>query len=157
MQTLVQALAIASILANAVVYGTDFFCAIVLRPALARVSDTALTSVMGEVHRYGDRRMPIPGAIGVVTALLSVIIAAVAGHPGAAVSAGIAAVALILWLVTYGRISAPVNKQLTAAATQGITPSNARTLQRTWDSVINLRVALQLIALLALCYAVLAA
>jgi Domain of unknown function (DUF1772) len=157
MQTLVQAIAIASILANAVVYGTDFFCAIVQRPALAHVSDTALTSVMGEVHRYGDRRMPIPGAIGVVTALLTVIVAAVAGHPGAAISAGIATVALVVWLVVYARISAPVNKQLTAAATQGTTPVNARTLQRTWDSVINVRVALQAIALLALCYAVLAA
>ena len=90
MQTLDQALAVVSILANAVIYGTDFFCAIVLRPALANVNDAVLTSAMGEVHRYGDRRMPIPGVIGVVTALLSVVIAAVAGRPGAAISSGVA-------------------------------------------------------------------
>lgn len=157
MQTLDQALAVVSILANAVIYGTDFFCAIVLRPALANVNDAVLTSAMGEVHRYGDRRMPIPGVIGVVTALLSVVIAAVAGRPGAAISSGVATVALVAWLVVYARVSAPVNKQLTAAATEGTTPGNARTLQRTWDSVINLRVALQLIAVLALCYTLIAA
>ena len=54
-------------------------------------------------------------------------------------------------LAVYAKVSAPVNKRLTAAATQGTTPDNARYLQRTWDGVINLRVALQLIALLALC------
>jgi hypothetical protein len=151
MQTFVQALAVMSILANAVIYGTDFFCAIVQRPALANVDDAVLTSVMGQVHRYGDRRMPVPGAIGVVTALASAVAAAVCGRPGAAISAAVATVSLIAWLAVYAKVSAPVNKQLTAAAALGTTPDNARALQRTWDGVINLRVALQLIALLALC------
>jgi Domain of unknown function (DUF1772) len=156
MKTVIEILAVVSILANAAIYGTDFFCAIVLRPALRRVDDSVLTRVMGEVHRYGDRRMPVPGAIGLVTALLSVILAAVSGRPGAAIAAAVATVALTVWLVVYVRVSAPVNKQLTAAAAAGTTPGNARALQRTWDGVINLRVALQLIALLALCCAVIA-
>ncbi len=153
MRALDQALSVIAILANAVVYGTDFFCAIVLRPALASVDDSVLTRVMGEVHRYGDRRMPIPGAVGVVAALLSTVAAGIAGHPAAAVSSGVATLALVIWLVVYGKVSAPVNKQLTAAATEHTTPSNARSLQSTWDGVINLRVALQLVALLALCCA----
>jgi len=157
MHILSQSLAIAAILANGVVYGTDVFCAIVLRPALANVGDAELTSVMGQVHRYGDRRMPIPGALGIVTALLSAIVAAVSGRPAAAICAGVATVSLLAWLAVYAKVSAPVNKQLTAAATEGTTPGNVRALQHTWDSVINLRVALQLIALLALCCAVVTA
>lgn len=54
--------ALIAVLATAVAYGTDVFCALVQRPALARVDDQALTAVMGNVHRYGDRRMPVPGA-----------------------------------------------------------------------------------------------
>jgi hypothetical protein len=151
MQTLIQAIAVVSVLANAVVYGTDFFCAIVLRPALGRVDDATLTRVMGEVHRYADRRMPVPGAIGVVTALLSAVLSAVSGRPGAAICSAVAALCLLAWLAIYARVSAPVNRQLTKAATDGVAPGNARDLQRTWDSVINLRAALQLTALLALC------
>jgi hypothetical protein len=151
MHAVVQALAVVSILANAVIYGTDVFCAIVQRPAIANVNDQVLTSVMGQVHRYGDRRMPVPGAIGAVTALVTAVTAAVSGRAGAAIAAAVATIALFAWLAVYAKVSAPVNKRLTAAATQGTTPDNARALQRTWDGVINLRVALQLIALLVLC------
>ena len=55
--------ALVSVLAAAIVYGTDVFCAVVQRPALARVDDRALVAVMGNVHLYGDRRMPVPGAL----------------------------------------------------------------------------------------------
>ena len=150
-------LSVVAILANAVVYGTDFFCAVVQRPALAKVDDSVLTRTMGEVHRFGDRRMPVPGAVGVVTALLSAVFAGVSGHHAATVSSGVATVLLVVWLVVYGKVSAPVNKQLTAAATEGTTPGNARALQATWDGVINLRVALQLLALLALCFTLITA
>ncbi|EUA25756.1 hypothetical protein I550_0876 [Mycobacterium intracellulare 1956] len=50
-----------AVLGTAVVYGTDVFCAVVQRPALARVDDRAMLAVMGNIHRYGDRRMPVPG------------------------------------------------------------------------------------------------
>ena len=59
-----RAAALIAVLSTAVVYGTDVFCAIVLRPALALVDDRALVVVMGRVHRYGDRRMPVPGVLG---------------------------------------------------------------------------------------------
>ena len=68
----VQIAALIAVLSTAVVFGTDVFCALVQRPALARVDDRALTAVMGNVHRYGDRRMPIPGALGIVAAIYSV-------------------------------------------------------------------------------------
>ena len=58
------------------VYGTDAFCAVVQRPALANVDDRALLAVMGNIHRYGDRRMPVPGALGLAAAAISAIFAA---------------------------------------------------------------------------------
>jgi hypothetical protein len=54
--------AIIAVLSTAVIYGTDVFCALVQRPALARVDDAALTAVMGNVHRFGDQRLPLPGS-----------------------------------------------------------------------------------------------
>ena len=58
MTLLSQLAALAAIVGTGVVYGTDVFCALVQRPALARVDDAALTAVMGNVHRFADRRMP---------------------------------------------------------------------------------------------------
>jgi hypothetical protein len=59
-----QLAALLAVMATGVVYGTDVFCALVQRPALARVDDTTLTAVMGNVHRFGDRRLAVPGILG---------------------------------------------------------------------------------------------
>ena len=56
--------ALIAVVSTGVVYGTDVFCALVQRPALARVDDVALTAVMGNVHRVADQRMPVPGILG---------------------------------------------------------------------------------------------
>ncbi|MBO0865456.1 MAG: DUF1772 domain-containing protein, partial [Mycobacterium sp.] len=66
MTELAKLLALIAVLGTAVVYGTDVFCAMVQRPALARVDDRVLVAMMGNVHRYGDRRMPVPWVLGVV-------------------------------------------------------------------------------------------
>ncbi|HEY1324486.1 MAG TPA: hypothetical protein VGF32_29775 [Streptosporangiaceae bacterium] len=153
MTILSHVLAGAALMAGAVIYGTDVFCAIVQRPALARVDDGALTSVMGRVHEYGDRRLPVPGALSVIAAALAAVTAALAGHAAAAAAAGAAVAALAVWLIIYVRISAPVNHTLTAAAVSGHIPPNARALQRRWDSVITTRAILQAAALAALCAA----
>ena len=55
------------------------------------------------------------------------------------------------WLVLYLRISAPINRTLTAAADAHQTPSNARALQRDWDRIIVPRAVLQGLAVVALC------
>jgi hypothetical protein len=47
---LARVAALISILGTGVVYGTDVFCALVLRPALAVVDDRALVAVTGNVH-----------------------------------------------------------------------------------------------------------
>jgi hypothetical protein len=144
-------LAVIAVLGTAVAYGTDVFCAMVQRPALARVDDRALLAVMGNIHRYGDRRMPLPGVIGLVGAAISAGLAAATGRWAPAGAAGIAVVLLVVWLVVYLRVSAPINRELTAAADQSAPATDARALQRNWDAVITARAVLQGLAVAALC------
>jgi Domain of unknown function (DUF1772) len=139
-----------SLLATGVIYGTDVFSALVLRPAMAALDDATLTQAAGRVHEYGDRRLPLPGATGILAAALSAVFAALAGDPEVAALGGVAVVALLVWLALYLRVAAPINRQLTAAARAHVTPPNARAQQRRWDGVINVRAALQGVALVLL-------
>ncbi|MBV9091446.1 MAG: DUF1772 domain-containing protein [Mycobacteriaceae bacterium] len=147
--------ALVAVLGAAVIYGTDVFCAVVQRPALARVDDRALVAVMGNVHRYGDRRMPIPGALSLVAAALSAALAGWAGRWSAASAAAAAVGLLSTWLAIYVGVSAPINRRLTTAAKAGEVPADARTLQTDWDRVITARAVLQGLAIVALCVALL--
>ena len=151
MTALGQALTTLSVLAVGIVYGTDVFCAIVLGPALALVDDRTLVSTMGRVHDFGDRRLRVPGIVGIVTAIAATAVAAASGYVGASIAGAIAVVALAVWLVIYGRISAPINDRLPGAAQRGETPPAARQLQHRWDSVITIRAGLQMLAIVALC------
>ena len=145
--------ALAAVLAAAVVYGTDVFCAVVQRPALAHVDDRALVAVMGNVHLYGDRRMPVPGALSIIAAAVSGALAALSGRWVAAGAAATAVGLLLIWIAMYIRVSAPINRQLTTAAKAGDVPPNARVLQSDWDRVITARAILQGLAIVALCVA----
>lgn len=151
-----QLAALVAVMGNAVVYGTDVFGALVLRPALARVDDRTLGAVTGYVHRYGDRRMPVPGAIGVGAAAVSTALAALAANWAQAIPAGVAVVLLLVWLLLYIRVSAPINRQLTAAADSGQVLPDVRMLQANWDRIIAARAVLQGLALAALCLALIA-
>lgn len=150
MTLLTQLAALLAIMGTGVVYGTDVFCAIAQRPALARVDDAALTAVMGNLHRYADRRMPVPDGIAVLFSAVATTLAAVTGHWSAFVAAGLALSLLVVWMILYARISAPINRALTAAVDNHETPANARTLQHNWDRIIVLRATLQGVAVLAL-------
>jgi hypothetical protein len=143
--------ALIAVVSTGVVYGTDAFCALVQRPALARVDDATLTAVMGNVHRFGDRRMPVPGILGIVASAAACVLAAMAGRPVASATAGAALTMLVGWVLLYLRISAPINRALTAAADNHETPANARALQHDWDRIIVPRAVLQGLAVAALC------
>src|ERR1700754_1402889 len=106
---IIRAAALLAVLGTPAVYATDVFCAIVQRPALALVDDRALVAVMGNVHRYGDRRMPVTGVVGGVAAIASAALFAVAGQWDQTISAGCAVVLLLAWIALYVRISAPIN------------------------------------------------
>ncbi len=146
-----RAAALIAVLGTAVVYGTDVFCAIALRPALASVDNDALVAVMGRVHRYADRRMPVPGVLGVVGSAVSAVLAAVTAHWTQAIAAGAALVPLVIWLVLYTRVSAPINRQMTAATDASRALPNGLALQAKWDSIIGARALLQGLAVAALC------
>src|SRR5206468_11734369 len=111
----------------------------------------AVAAVMGNLHRYADRRMPVPGALGLIAAATSAVLAGVAGRWTEAAPAAAAFGLLLVWIVLYVRVSAPINKQLTAAADIHDTPANARVLQHNWDRVIVARATLQGLAVGALC------
>ncbi|HEY9266895.1 MAG TPA: DUF1772 domain-containing protein [Mycobacterium sp.] len=121
-----RAVALIAVLGSAVVYGTDVFCAIVLRPALASVDDSALVAVTGSLHRYGDRRLPVPGVLGIVATATTAALGAVAAHWAQAIA---------------------------AAADAGHPLPKARVLQAQWDRAIGARATLQGLALAALCVA----
>ena len=146
-----RAAALIAVLGTAVVYGTDVFCAIVLRPALTLVDDRALVAVMGSVHRYGDRRMRVPGVLGVVAAATSAVLATVAAHWAQAIAAAAGLVLLLVWIALYTKVSAPINRQLTTAADAGQALPNGRALQAKWDRIIGARAMLQGLAVVALC------
>ncbi|MET9491699.1 DUF1772 domain-containing protein [Nocardia sp. NPDC006630] len=145
-----QIIAIAAVLANGAVYGTDICASVITRSVNKHLDDAQVTIAAGWGHFYGDKRMPAFGAGGVVTAVLTTIVAAVAGQIGAAVAAGIAVIALLTWLGFYVRVAKPINTAQTAAAQSGIIPPNARALQDKWDSILPYRVGLQAIALAGL-------
>ena len=157
MRTLIDVLAGLAILANDVIYGTDVFGAIVLRPAIAAVDDRTLTQLLGHIHRIADIRLRNITVVGLVTAMATAAVAAASGHWVSAAAGALATLAVIAFIAVYNRVSKPVNTTLTAAALADKVPRDARQLQARWDSVINARAALQTIALTALCVALAAA
>jgi hypothetical protein len=81
------------------------------------------------------------------------VLAAVTAHWTQAIAAGAALLVLAIWLVLYTQISAPINRQLTAAADARQPLPNARVLQAKWDRIIGARATLQGLALAAMCVA----
>jgi hypothetical protein len=157
MNTLMEILAGIAIAAHAVIYGTDVFGAIVLRPAIAAVDDRTLTQLLGHAHRIADRRFPMIGAVGLIAAAAMTALCAASGQWASTAAGALATLALVVFLGLYNRISKPVNTALTAAAVADRVPGDVRQLQARWDSAIVGRVALQTIALAPLCVGLAAA
>jgi hypothetical protein len=95
--------------------------------------------------------MPVPGVLGIAAAATSAVTAAVAAHWVHAIVAGTAVVLLLVWIVLYTQVSAPINRTLTDAAEAGAALPNGRALQAKWDRVIDARAVLQGLAVAALC------
>jgi len=151
MSIVIAAAAVIAVLNLAVIFGTDVVAAVVLRPVYAELDDRSMVQVVGRGHYYGDRRLPVVGILGTVLTAASVVLAVLWGTPLAATAAAIALVLLLVWLVMFARISAPINKVLTAAALAGEVPADARSLQARWESIIVLRSVLLGLAILLLC------
>src|SRR5215467_13558021 len=104
MHTGIELLAGLAILANAVIYGTDVFGALVLCPAVAAVDDRSLTQVMGHVHRIADRRLATISIGGLIAAATTAVLAAAASRWVSTAAAALATIALIIFAVVYTRV-----------------------------------------------------
>ena len=49
--------AVVGILSAAVIYGTDLFCALIVRPAASGAAYASIADLIGRIHEYGDRRL----------------------------------------------------------------------------------------------------
>jgi len=155
MDLIIGATATFAILALAVIYGTDVVAAVVQRPVYAEIDDRSLVQVTGRGHYYGDRRLPIVGILGTILTAATAGLSLFWGTPLTGAMAVVALVALLVWLTLFARISAPINKVLTAAALADEVPSNARALQARWESIIPLRAVLLGLSILLLCATIL--
>jgi hypothetical protein len=151
MTALLDILATTAALATAVIFGTDTLGALVMRPTYAALDDATMTRVVGLSHRYGNARMPLPGILSVIAGAATTLTAFLTHRPAAGTAAGTALLLLLIWLILFNRISLPINKTFIEAADAGQVPPDARQLQQRWDSIINLRAALQGTALLGFC------
>jgi hypothetical protein len=113
MDATVTTLALVGIAGTGIIYGTDGFSALVLRPAASQASDSSVADLIGRIHHYGDQRLPVPGVAAIVAAALATGFAMSSTTRAAA---GTALLALAIWLAIYLAVSAPVNKRLRAAA-----------------------------------------
>nr|WP_288785878.1 DUF1772 domain-containing protein [uncultured Microbacterium sp.] len=95
--------------------------------------------------------MPVAGIAGVAGPAVAAVLAFLQHAWASGVAATLALVLLLAWLGIFARISAPINKRLSAAAYAGDVPRDARALQERWDSVIVLRAVIQGLALTLLC------
>lgn len=143
-----------AVLAGAGIYGGDLFATLVLRAALADVDDTTLTTTMGRIHRYGDQRMPALFATAALATITTLVLGLVRAQAPLAVAAAVALAALAGWLLVFLRINAPINRAFTNASADGHPLPNARALQHRWERVLPARLALQTIAMTALCTAI---
>jgi hypothetical protein len=98
MRTVIEVLAGLASLANAVMYGTEVFGAIVLRPAVAGVDDRTFTQLLGHIHRIAERRFPAIGAVGLMSAVAMTAVAAASGRWVSAAAGALATRTLSIFL-----------------------------------------------------------
>jgi hypothetical protein len=136
-----------AVLSTGIVYGTDVFCALVQRPALARVATVPWSR---SCERASLRRSTDAGARGGESSPQPRVLSS----PGWPADGPKRPQRPPRWTCcwpgsSYVRVSAPINQQLTAAAEADSVPTNARVLQRNWDRVITARATLQGLAITA--------
>ena len=100
MNTLATGGAVVAIMTTALIYGTDLFCALVVRPAAVGAADSSVADLLGRVHEYGDRRLPAPGVVSVLATALAT---ATSDNSAGRIGGAIALLALLAWLAIYIR------------------------------------------------------
>lgn len=100
---------------------------------------------MGFFHLFADARMPVWG----VSAIVSNLLLAVFSRSGQRWLYVASLFMLILFVVTYKRLSKPINHLQTETAKTGQRLNNGRQLQASWDRSVMIRVPLLFASLLA--------
>ena len=108
---------------------------------------------MGFLHMFGDARMPIWG----VSAILSNVLLAALSSSEQRWFYCASLLMLILFVISYARLSKPINQIQTEAAKKGESLNNGRELQASWDRSLTIRVPLLVVSLLAQCLVLLVA
>jgi hypothetical protein len=147
MNHLIWLASLVGILSTAVVFGTDMFFLTVARSALRSASESAVTEVMGFIHLFADARMPVPGVLAILSNAVLTVFGTRAHRSVYVVSLS----TLILFVITYGRFSKPINRLQTEAAKAGKRLDNARVLQDAWDRSLLIRVPLVAVSMFAQC------
>ena len=151
MPTAIGVTAVLAILSLAVIFGTDMSVAVVQRAVYAELDDRTMVRVVGRGHYYGDRRFPVIGIGGTIATAATVVLAFLSVSPLAGALAATGLALLLVWLVLFATIAKPINNVLTAAASTGDIPTDARALQARWESIIPLRATLLGVAIALLC------
>ena len=141
------------ILSTAVVCGTDMFFLTIGRPALRLATPSAGTEVMGFFHMFADERMPFWGVSAILSNFLLAVLSS--GEQRWFYFASLSM--LILFVISYLRLSKPINQIQTEAAKNGESLNNRRELQASWDRSLMIRVPLLVVSLLAQCLVLLIA
>jgi hypothetical protein len=67
MNRLIWPASLVGLISTAEIFGTDLFFLTVGRPALRATAESAATEVMGFVHLFGDRWMPVWGILAMLS------------------------------------------------------------------------------------------
>jgi hypothetical protein len=134
-----------TVLSTAILFGTDFFFALVGKKALLKSDEASMVNVVGNMHEIADKRMPIIGATAILGIVYLIIFKGL-GTPDLTMFL-IALVAMLVHLMLYLLVAKPVNEQMKEAVKYGRILMNARALQKKWDSVIGFRSIALLIAM----------
>jgi hypothetical protein len=145
MNHLIWPASLAGLTSTAVIFGADMFFLTVGRSALRLASQSTATEVMGFIHLFGDKRMPVWGIFAMVSNLLLILF----GRSGHRAFYLLSLSTLILFVVVYERFSKPINRLQTEAAKTGGRLDNARELQASWDRSLLMRVPLLAASMLA--------
>src|SRR5258706_10181273 len=104
MNCLICQVSLAGLISTAVVFGTDMFFLTVGRPALRLASRSTATEVMGFIHLFGDRRMPLWGILAMFSNLLLTLFS----RSGYRALYLLSLSMLMLFVVIYDRFSKPI-------------------------------------------------
>ena len=143
---------LAGLISTAVIFGTDMFFLTVGRPALKLAPQSTATELMGFIHLFGDRRMPIWGILAMFSNLFLILVSR-SGHRAFYL---LSLSMLILFVFIYDRFAKPINRLQTEAAKKGTRLDNARVLQVSWDRLLVMRVPLLAVSMFAQFVALLA-